>query len=275
MKVRFSCILLILAGCAAPGGPSGGAPLDGLLGTYRGSFDSALTETREDDLNFSPCETDDASCLGRYQPLADIVLTVERDRQGALAIAFYQDPSAHRAGKPLDLLGAGCSTRLGPASTPVRHDDHWEFRVPLDVANRLCLGRLRPTSEHHLTVRLFPPADAAPARAEVVIDKSLSDANYLYVKEDGVERRVRIDTENTVREGQQAQYRVCIEDDLGEFDRCVLTDREFRSIGLPLPVPGGVALSYTWWYDLSPDLRATHGRYRLEQYVGRFRQADG
>jgi hypothetical protein len=145
---------------------------------------------------------------------------------------------------------------------------------PLESDNSLCLGKLRPTSDHHLTVKLHAGGAGDASRAEVVIDKQVRDTNFLYVMKDGVQRRVQIDLDNTVREGQQYHYRVCIEDDLGEFDRCVMTDREFRSFGLPLPVPGGVAVSYTWWYDLSPNLQRTTGRFELEQYVGRFERLE-
>ena len=65
----------------------------------------------------------------------------------------------------------------------------------------------------------------------VAIDRSVVARNYLYVKEDGIERRVKIDLDNTEGTGRRARYRVCIEDDEGEYSRCVVTDRiaeEFR-----------------------------------------------
>ena len=63
---------------------------------------------------------------------------------------------------------------------------------------------------------------------------------------------------------------MCIENDLGEYERCVLTDREFRSFVLPVPVPGGMAVNYTFWQELSPRLRRTQGRYEVERYRARF-----
>jgi hypothetical protein len=50
----------------------------------------------------------------------------------------------------------------------------------------------------------------------------------------------------------------------------VMTDKELKNFFLPVPVPGGVAASYTWWYDLTPNLKRTRGLYELEQYLGRF-----
>ena len=65
---------------------------------------------------------------------------------------------------------------------------------------------------------------------------------------------------------------MCIEDDAGDFGRCVVTDKELKQFGFPLPVPGGVAVSYTWWYELFPNLKRTRDLYELEQYTARFLQ---
>ena len=105
---------------------------------------------------------------------------------------------------------------------------------------------------------------------EVAIDRAVTSQNYLYVKEDGVDRRVRMDLDNTQGKGRRAQYRICIEDDYGEFGRCVVTDKELKQFALPMPVPGGAAVNYTWWYDLFPNLKRTRGLYELEQYTARF-----
>jgi hypothetical protein len=120
-----------------------------------------------------------------------------------------------------------------------------------------------------MIVRLFQTVDGARS-AEVVIDKSVTSRNYMYVMEDGVERRVRMDINNVPDSARRGRYRVCIEDDAGEFSRCVMTDKELKDFFLPVPVPGGMAANYTWWYDLTPNLKRTRGLYELEQYLGRF-----
>ena len=107
-------------------------------------------------------------------------------------------------------------------------------------------------------------------RIEVRIDKAVVEKNYLYVKEDGVERQVRIDLNNLPDKARRGRYRVCIEDDEGEFTRCVMTDKELKQIFLPVPLPGGVGGNYTWWHDLTPNLKRTRGLYELEQFFGRF-----
>ena len=104
----------------------------------------------------------------------------------------------------------------------------------------------------------------------MAIDKSVASQNYLYVKEDGVERRVRMDLDNTQGSGRRARYRICIEDELGDFSRCVVTDKELKQFALPLPVPGGAAVNYTWWHDLYPNLKRTRDLYELTQYTARF-----
>src|SRR5690606_20588977 len=120
-------------------------------------------------------------------------------------------------GRPLDLLGRGCGTRIGAISGLRRQTGdsggHLLATLPIEGDNRLCLGKLRPVSRHHLDVELHPRPGGDGALARVVIDRSLRDANSLYVVEDGVRRRVRIDLANTVERDHQRRYRVCIEDD--------------------------------------------------------------
>jgi hypothetical protein len=264
--------LCLLAGCAGPAAaPVQHAAMEPYLGLYRGSFDSALTEDPQDDLNHNPCETvAGESCHAHHEPLADILLELRRTPDGAVTLAFYRTREALAAGRHLDLLGASCGTRLGPLAAIEQNESDAEGHTAvfsLTADNRLCLGKLRPTSRHWVRVELH----AGPARAaRVVIDRNVRDANYLYVVEDGIRRRVRIDLDNTIRQDAVTRYRVCIEDDLGEYDRCVLTDRQFRSFALPVPVPGGAAVNYTWWQELRPRLRRTQGQYRVEQYHGRF-----
>lgn len=262
--------VLCLAGCRAPGGAYDDRSLSSFAGVYRGSFDSALTEDPGDDLNHNPCDPANDDCRTHHEPLRDVLLDLHRDGRGGLRIDFYRDLDARRGGVPLDLLGAGCGTRLGRiGSASAAADDAEVVEVALYADNRLCLGKLRPTSDHRLRVALSRDADGTRS-ADVQIDKRVNDENYLYTTEDGVRRRVRIDLDNTITENHVSHYRVCIEDDLGEFDRCVLTDREFKSFVLPVPLPGGAALSYTWWQRLEPDLRRTSGRYSVTRYHGRF-----
>jgi hypothetical protein len=262
-----------LAACATT---SGGAPDRGpaasFLGDYQGSFATALSPQADDDLN--SCFPGQENCPGAHNPLLDITLRLT-EVDGRLAADFYREP---QDSAPLDLLGRSCGTRVGALESLNRDttlpDQQYRARFTLTIENRLCAGRLRPTSSHFMIVNLFAAADGT-RRAEVVIDKSVSSQNYLYVEEDGVERRVRMDLNNTPDRPQRGGYRVCIEDDAGEFSRCVITDKELKSFFLPVPLPGGVAANYTWWHDLTPNLKRTRGLYQLEQYVGKFTAVDG
>jgi hypothetical protein len=278
--MRSGCLgaLLLLAGCAAMGpGGSERSSVAELTGTYRGSFDSALTDDPEDDLNANPCNPAIADCRVHQAPLADILVSVEATGDGGLFVQFHATEEDRRHRRPLDLLGEGCGTVLGPVTDmtqPGTADGggrRWTASVPLMVRNRACLGRLRPTSDHALNLIWYEDHSDEPGRSLVVlIDRRVTDANHLYVVENGVRRRVRIDLANTLEQDARVRYRVCIEDDLGEYGRCVMTDREFRRILLPVPLPGGAAVSYTWWQQLTPRLRSTRGLYHLEQYRGHF-----
>jgi hypothetical protein len=281
MVWQFAILLCLLAGCAAPG-PSGGRSedrLDAVTGVFRGSFDSALTEDPDDDLNINPCDPARSNCRTHHAPLADVLVEIDRISAGTLRARFFRTRSDRDRGQALDLLGDGCGTGLGPVSDLAQTNDadgrRWTATVPLTAQNRACLGRLRPTSRHELQLTWhLAPGEAVGQSLVILIDRRVSDANHLYVEEDGVRRRVRFDLANTLEQGGNARYRVCIEDDFGEYGRCVMTDREFRQVLLPVPFPGGAAVSYTWWHQLTPKLRSTRGHYHLEQYRGHFRRID-
>jgi hypothetical protein len=248
--------------------------LEPFLGLYEGSFTSALTADPDDDLNFNRCNPATRDCSLHSDPHIDILLDLTLDSKKKLNVGFYRSESQVRAGRQMDLLGRGCSSSVGGLEKLEQGKKgetvRWTARFGLQVENRACLGKLRPTSDHFVIVRGLIDDEVAEPRVEVAIDKRVTSQNYLYVKEDGVERRVRLDLDNTQGKGRRASYRVCIEDDLGEFGRCVVTDKELKQFAVPLPVPGGAAVNYTWWYDLFPNLKRTRDLYELEQYTARF-----
>jgi len=255
--------------------PGGGdrQGVERFVGSYEGSFASALTPMPEDDLNYNECDERVDDCPEQENPLVNIILKLG-STGGKLDADFYRQLEDS---EPLDLLGRGCGTRVGPLESlkADKSEPHQVYtaRFGLTVGNRLCAGHLRPTSSHFMLVKLYDDPEAGRS-AEVLIDKAVVSRNYLYVEEKGVRRRVRIDLDNTPENARRGGYRVCIEDDEGEYTRCVVTDKELKQVFLPVPLPGGVAANYTWWYDLSPNLKRTHGLYELEQYVGRFDAID-
>ena len=250
--------------------------LEPFLGLYEGSFASALTEDPDDDLNFNPCNPASRDCSIHQDPHIDILLNLTLDSKKKLVAGFYRSETQVRSGRQLDLLGRGCRSQVGrleKLSQGKRGEAiRWTARFELKVESRACLGKLRPTSTHFLLVHGVEDPEAGGQHVLVTIDKSVSSQNYLYVKEDGKERRVRMDLDNTQGKGRRAQYRVCIEDDAGDFNQCVVTDKELKSFAVPMPVPGGAAVNYTWWYDLFPNLKRTQGLYEVTQYTARFEQ---
>jgi len=267
-------LLAALAGCTAVSDrPAPRAQAEAaVLGVYRGSFATAQTEDPTDDLNYRQCDPAAERCLGGDEPLVDVLLDVRRDSAGSVRLAFYRTRADLERGDALDLLGRGCGTTLGAlvVSASASATGTQVGRVPLAARNRLCLNRLRPTATHELRVEFTTDSATGAAHVDLLIDRDARSANYLFVEEEGKRRRVRIDLDNTLDTATGTRYRVCIEDDLGEFSRCVMTDRELRRFVLPVPVPGGAALSYTWWYDLVPNLKRTRGLQEVERYSGRF-----
>lgn len=268
------CLMFLALSAANPA--HGRVDLEPYLGLYQGSFASALTEDPDDDLNFNPCNPATRDCSLHQDPHIDILLSLQLDGKGRLDAGFYRSELQLGSGSQLDLLGRGCRSRVGRLEklTPGKRGEavRWTARFDLSVENRACLGKLRPTSSHFLLIQGLEDPETGARQVVVTIDKSVASQNYLYVKEDGRERRVRMDLDNTQGSGRRARYRVCIEDDLGDFSRCVVTDKELKNFALPLPVPGGAAVNYTWWYDLFPNLKRTRGLYEVTQYTARFQQ---
>ena len=272
-------ILAVLAGLWSgllPQAAHARADLEPFLGLWEGSFVSALSEDPDDDLNFNPCNPASRDCSLHQDPHIDILLSLSLDSRKKLVAGFYRSETQVRSGRQLDLLGRGCRSQVGgleKLSQGKRGEAiRWTARFELKVESRACLGKLRPTSSHFLLVHGVEDPESGKQHLLVTIDKSVSSQNYLYVKEDGKERRVRMDLDNTQGKGRRAQYRVCIEDDFGEFTNCVVTDKELKSFALPMPVPGGAAVNYTWWYDLFPNLKRTQGLYEVTQYTATFEQ---
>ncbi len=268
-----SVCLLPLFGCISMGPTNVVAKTQNDLGLYRGYFATALTTDPSDDLNYNPCDDQVADCTRHKAPLVDILLRISENDEGRLQATFFRNLADLQAGVPLDLLGRGCGSRVGSLEEfqAGRNDlKRWTARFALNVRNRTCLGKLRPTSSHFLVVEMIRGSDSFGPTIDVLIDKRVVDKNYLYIKEKGRERRVKVDVANTQGEGRRARYRVCVENALGEFEQCVLTDKQLKSFALPVPVPGGVAVNYSWWTTLYPNLRRTKGLYELEQYVGHF-----
>ena len=277
---RYSFIALVvlstLSGCAALDTNTATARehtfVETFSGTYQGSFGSALTEDPSDDLNFNPCDSTKQRCLSTDAYLADIVLDLSQGADGAVRLRFFRSLSDQRRGTELDLLGPGCHTDIGPLRS-LQYDSESGDRLatfPLTAGNPICLNKLRPARVHEIKLTLDNYSQSAVRIAHVRIDKNVVSANYLYVVQDGVRRRVKIDLDKSLRTRPRTRYRVCIENDYGEFTDCVFTDQEMKQALLPVPLPGGVAINYTWWHTLTPNLKRTRGLYRVEQYSGRF-----
>ncbi len=276
-KAITMVMLSTLSGCATVGTNAARehALVETFSGTYQGSFGSALTEDPSDDLNYIPCDSSRQRCLSTDAYLADIVLDLSEGADGAVRLRFFRSLSDQRRRAELDLLGRGCHTDIGPLRS-LQYDSESGDRLatfPLTAGNSICLNKLRPAGVQEIKLTLSKSSESGVRTAHVRIDKNVVSANYLYVVQNGVHRRVKIDLDNSLRTRPRTRYRVCIENDYGEFTDCVFTDQKMKQVLLPVPIPGGVAISYTWWHQLTPKLKRTQGLYRVEQYSGRFAAA--
>lgn len=265
----------LLPGCVAVGANDASklAFVETFSGTYLGSFGSASTQDPSDDLNYNPCASSRQRCLSTDAYLADIVLDLSQGANRAIRLRFFRSLSDQRRGAELDLLGPGCHTDIGPLRS-LHYDSESGDELatfPLTAGNSICLNKLRPAAVHEIKLRLDNTWESGVRIAHVRLDKNVVSANYLYVVQDRVRRRVKIDLDKSLRTRPRTRYRVCIENDYGEFTDCVFTDQEMKQVLLPVPSPGGIAINYTWWHQLTPNLKRTQGFYRVEQYSGRFK----
>ncbi len=98
---------------------------------------------------------------------------------------------------------------------------------------------------HEIKLRLGTTSESGVRIVHVRLDKNVVSANYLYVVQDRMRRRVKFDLDKSLRTCPLARYRVRIENNYGEFTDCVFTDQEMKQVLLPVPLPGGVAINYT------------------------------
>ena len=132
-------MLSTLSGCATLGTNAARehALVETFSGTYQGSFGSALTEDPADDLNYIPCDSSRQRCLSTDAYLADILLDLSQDADGAVRLRFFRSLSDQRRGVELDLLGRGDGARSQSKVKPFVRSLRIKFPILIDNNNEV------------------------------------------------------------------------------------------------------------------------------------------
>jgi hypothetical protein len=223
-----------------------------LSGDYEGAWDSAL--------------------ISRYT-LDHPVLRLALDAEGRLTANFFMDAQAAAAGEPLDLLGFGCQSRIGPLLTLAVHDPARAQGLILDAtfdfAWGRCPARVHAVPRNDLRLRIATNDADGEYVASLALLRSVQADQRAYVEADGERREVKIRPKEGGRRSVYApEVEYCLTNELGEIERCFERESELKYFLVPFPLPG---LSAAWYTKKTPRLEFETGK-KLIYHQGVFRR---
>jgi len=237
---------------ATPDGAVPGAMREGLgpfLGDYRGNWNTEMTESEVDDIS-------------RYD-LSDSVLRLSMDAEHRLRVEFFIDPGAAQQNLPLDLLGYGCQTRIGPLRDMDRQkaeDGTVVIRASFDFDWGRCPSRVHSVAGTRLNLELAASQAEAQLAARLTLLRKVQGDYQVYAKINGERQPVRVrPKENGDGSLYHPELEYCVEDELGE-ESCYSQRSEVKVIGAPAPFPGATVL---WWTKKTPSLTVEKGKKLL------------
>ncbi|MEE9255190.1 MAG: hypothetical protein V3U43_09655, partial [Pseudomonadales bacterium] len=213
-----------------------------LIGDYRGSWEG---------------DDPDAGQYGiSHDELGEIIARLDLDAANRLQLQFFEladDDQAEppQVGKPIDLLGRACNSRVGPLleidvdKMKLEGSDRF---IRLSAIFALDTGRCRARVETsgNPSLRLELLEDPAGNRYALLLSvlRTITVKNQLYAKtaEGWVKVAARV-TEGGTLYNPKLEY--CYEDfDGKEF--CFERTKEKRDLFLPVPLPGHAGVFYGW-----------------------------
>lgn len=270
MKIRSQIVLLLLLGAipAIAGTVNDGvvpkqyvARVAEFVGDYEGQWNSEVTDNVYDDIS-------------RYQ-LESPVMRLSLDDRHRLTVAFYMDTLAASKNEPLDLLGFGCESKVGPlltlafASAPAGRD---EFRKQLDASFDFdwgrCPSRVLAVKSNDLLLSLSQNTADHEYVATLKLLRNASSDNKVYAVSDGKRREVKI----RPKPGgslYHPEIEYCVMNELNEIEKCFAQKSELKTYLVPFPFPG---MSAVWYTKRSPKIEIVEGK-KLEYHEAVFRRA--
>jgi hypothetical protein len=220
-----------------------------LLGDYRGQWNSELTETAVDDIS-------------RYE-LDNPVMRLFLDADNRLGVQFFLDADAAKNGQPLDLLGFGCRSRVGPL-IELKTASAKDGAAPIVVEASFdfdwgrCPSRLHavPTNDLRMQVALDPVDGEVEVRLTLV--RKVQGDYRAYATRDGYRREVKV---RPKPEGGGSVYHpaleYCVENEKGEIEACFDQESDVRGFVVPFPFPGASAV---WYTRKTPSIKVEKGK---------------
>lgn len=237
-------------------------PLVTLIGDYRGSWEG---------------DDPDAGQYGiSHDELGEIIARLDLDDTNRLRLKFFELTSDDQAGRPLDLLGRGCNSRVGPLleidlDTMKLEGSDGFIRLSaifaLDTGR--CRARVDVTGSPSLRLELVEdPAGNEDALLLSVL-RTITVKNQLYAKtgEGWVKVTAKV-TEGGTLYNPKLEY--CYEDLNGKAS-CFERTKEKRDLLLPVPLPGQAGVFYGWHTTREPKIKSEKEITR-EHHRGEFRR---
>jgi len=231
------------------------------LGDYEGKWDSQVTDNVYDDIS-------------RYK-LDNPVMRLAMDDQKRLTVQFFMDTAAASNNEPLDLLGFGCQSKVGPlltlafASAPAGRD---EFRKQLDASFDFdwgrCPSRVLAVKSNDLLLSLTQNTADHEYVATLKILRNASSDNTVYAVADGQRREVKIRPKpDAPLYHPEVEY--CVMNAAHEIEKCFAQKSELKTYLVPFPFPG---MSAVWYTKQSPKIEIVKGT-KLDYHEAVFRRA--
>jgi hypothetical protein len=261
--VRFAVMLLsavLAAGAAASNVKNGTVPkaevsrVTPYLGDYEGQWDAALS---------------------RYE-MEQPVMRLSLDARNRLRVQFFMDSVAAAHDEPLDLLGFGCQSKVGPLLTldfPSAQAGAGELQQQFDASFEFdwgrCPSRVYAVPSNNLLLSLAANPDTHEYVATLKLLRKVSADDKVYAVSGKQRREVKV---RPKAGGGGSVYKpeleYCITNEVGEIDKCFAQESELKRFLVPFPFPG---MSGVWYTKKTPQLKVEKG-VKFEYHEAVFRR---
>jgi hypothetical protein len=197
------------------------------------------------------------------------------DEHQRLTVEFFMDTVAASNIEPLDLLGFGCQSKVGPlqtlalASAPAGRD---EFRKQLDASFDFdwgrCPSRVLALKSNKLLLALTQNLADREYVATLKILRNASSDNTVYAVANGQRREVKIRPKpDAPLYHPEVEY--CVLNEVHEIEKCFAQKSELKTYLVPFPFPG---MSAVWYTKKTPKIEIVQGK-KLDYHEAVFRRA--
>lgn len=210
----------------------------------------------------------------------EIIARLGIDDSNRLTLEFFKigegdEEGVPRAGAPLDLLGRGCNSSIGPLleigveKMSLESSEHTRLSALFALNNGRCRARVETTGDPTLRLELIRDAAGNEDTLLLSVLKTKTVKNQLYAEtaEGWVKVTPKV-TEGGTLYNPKLQY--CYEDFDGN-ELCFERSKERKDLLIPVPLPGQAAVFYGWHTARTPKVKSERETTR-EYHRGEFRR---